>query len=223
MRTHTRAEAGAVVDMVEEWQSTFVAALGRPLVFASDEYYLLCDRAMPPLESYGEIAQQENGVGLWRAFQSRFLGRVGSGPATPGGFFQSVDGAPAAGYRAPRTAGQVVFRPRPTGAVTVLTGTYAAGLLEPLVQQVCPDAEVMAVPNKFFGGNIGVAGLMTGADLIAVLGTAPPDRRYLLPDVCLSGGRFLDGLGPEDLPRPVEVIPTDGAALRRALTASGPA
>ena len=35
--------------------------------------------------------------------------------------------------------------------------------------------------------------------------------------MCLSNGRFLDGTAPEDLPRPVEVIPTDGHALRDAL------
>ena len=35
--------------------------------------------------------------------------------------------------------------------------------------------------------------------------------------MCLTQGVFLDGTGPEDLPRPVEVVPTDGAALRRAL------
>jgi NifB/MoaA-like Fe-S oxidoreductase len=77
------------------------------------------------------------------------------------------------------------------------------------------------VPNSFFGGNIGVAGLLTGADLSAALRQAPAGRRYLLPDVCLSGGRFLDGLGLEDLPRPVEVVPADGAALRDALVVSG--
>jgi hypothetical protein len=35
--------------------------------------------------------------------------------------------------------------------------------------------------------------------------------------VCLSNGRFLDGTAPEDLPRPVEIVATDGHALRRAL------
>jgi hypothetical protein len=38
--------------------------------------------------------------------------------------------------------------------------------------------------------------------------------------VCLSeDGRFLDGTTVNDLPRAVEVIPTDGIALRRALEA----
>jgi NifB/MoaA-like Fe-S oxidoreductase len=73
------------------------------------------------------------------------------------------------------------------------------------------------VENLFFGGNTGVAGLLTGVDLIRVLSTEPEGHRYLLPDVCLSQGRFLDGLTPDDLPRQVEILPTDGIALRRAL------
>src|SRR3954449_11557807 len=44
MRPHTTAEAAAVVDTVEEWQAVFVRALGRRLVFAADEYYLLAGR-----------------------------------------------------------------------------------------------------------------------------------------------------------------------------------
>jgi Protein of unknown function (DUF512) len=73
------------------------------------------------------------------------------------------------------------------------------------------------VDNEFFGGTTGVTGLLVGADLARVLAGQPEGHRYLLPDVCLSGGRFLDGTAPEDLPRPVEVVPTDGAALRSAL------
>jgi hypothetical protein len=62
-----------------------------------------------------------------------------------------------------------------------------------------------------------VTGLMVGDDLIRALADQPEGHRYLLPDVCLSQGRFLDGLGPEDLPRPVEIVATDGLALRDAL------
>jgi hypothetical protein len=73
------------------------------------------------------------------------------------------------------------------------------------------------VANHFFGGNIGVSGLITGTDLIEVLDTQPEGHRYLLPDSCLSEGRFLDDLTLDDLPRSVEVVPTDGLSLRRAL------
>jgi hypothetical protein len=77
--------------------------------------------------------------------------------------------------------------------------------------------QLLPVENRFFGGNIGVTGLLTGADLARVLTGAPTDRRYLLPDVALSRGRFLDGTTVADLPRPVEVVPTDGASLVAAL------
>ena len=79
------------------------------------------------------------------------------------------------------------------------------------------DVRLVTVENDFFGGNTAVTGLMVGQDIARVLDNEPEGHRYLLPDVCLSEGRFLDGLTTADLPRPVEVIPTDGIALRRAL------
>jgi NifB/MoaA-like Fe-S oxidoreductase len=79
---------------------------------------------------------------------------------------------------------------------------------------------VIPVRNDFFGGNTGVTGLMTGEDLTRVLAAEPHGHRYLLPDVCLSDeGLFLDGVTVSDLPRPVEVVATDGIALRAALEA----
>ena len=102
---------------------------------------------------------------------------------------------------------------------TILTGELGAIVLEPLIAQLGRgDIEITAVESRFFGGNTGVTGLMTGADVSRHLSEAPPDRRFLLPDVCLSDdGLFLDGLSLTDLPREVEVVPTDGGALRAAL------
>ncbi len=134
------------------------------------------------------------------------------------GFFASVDAAPAEGYRAPRMPDLVpapFADPRP---VTVLTGTYGARILRPLLgEHPRHDITVREIANDFFGGNIGVAGLLTGEDIARALATSPEDTRYLLPDACLNEGRFLDGLTLADLPRPVEVVPTDGTSLRAAL------
>ena len=79
------------------------------------------------------------------------------------------------------------------------------------------DARILPVENRFFGGNIGVTGLMVGEDVARVLEAEPEGDRYLLPDVCLSRGRFLDGMATQDLPRAVEVVATHGRALRLAL------
>jgi hypothetical protein len=114
----------------------------------------------------------------------------------------------------------VELRPRPDAPVTVLTGTYGARILEPLLAAAGhTDVEVLAVENRWFGGNVAVAGLLVGEDLARALAGRPRNRRYLLPDRCLSDGRFLDGTTPAELPVPVEVVPADGASLRAALAA----
>ena len=220
MRPHTVEEAQAVVDTVEDWQDVFGSVLGRRLVFAADEYYLLAGRPFPEAEAYEGFPQHENGIGMARAFQMELAGQVEaeSGIGVQPGFFAWVDGAPAEGYRAPRTDGTVHLTPRPNAPVAVLTGEYGAAVIEPLIATLGrSDVRVIPVPNRFFGGNIGVTGLLVGEDLAPVLAGQPEGHRYLLPDVCLSGGLFLDGTKPGDLPRPVEVVRSDGISLRQAL------
>jgi hypothetical protein len=73
---------------------------------------------------------------------------------------------------------------------------------------------LLPVANRFFGGNIAVTGLLTGVDVARALADEPAGHRYLLPDVCLSEGRFLDGMTVAELPRPVEIVPSDGLSLR---------
>jgi putative radical SAM enzyme (TIGR03279 family) len=264
MRPHTPAEAAAVVDAVHDWQDVYLRVLGRRLVFAADEYYLLADRPFPPAASYGEFAMYEDGIGMARAFEAELLGggpvpQRADGDPDRGAFFRTADaeaivarsnpvpGAHAAGsttfggcgvagigpadvsgsagadyepYRAVRATADQLLRIGPSrrAPVAVLTGPYGARVLSPLLARLGrTDVRVVAVENRYFGGNVGVSGLMVGEDLARVLAEQPEGHRYLLPDVCLTQGVFLDGTAPEDLPRPVEVVPTDGAALRRAL------
>ncbi len=231
MRAHSAAEAAAVVDLVETWQELCLRALGRRLVYAADEYYLLARRRFPPTPAYDGFPQHENGIGMARAFEAAFHGDVSAAHGVQPGFFAWVDGAPAAGYRAARTDGPPSStesdprRARPI-PVAILTGEYGAAVLGPLLadRPVGEDGSDMPVPvrlvpvrNTFFGGNIAVTGLMTGADVARVLRDEPAGERYLLPDVCLSEGRFLDGMTVAELPVPVEVVPSDGYSLRLAL------
>jgi len=216
MREHTKAEAEYVVDVVEKWQKVFHSLLGRRVVFAADEYYLMADRPFPEPSEYEDFLMHEDGVGMARTFEREFKGEVEQPTGVATGFFAWVEGAPADGYRAPRADGTIQLRPRKNAPIGILTGTYGAKVLEPLVANY-ENVRVIPVENEFFGGNTGVAGLMVGADLQRVLANEPEGHRYLLPDVCLSRGQFLDGVTPSDLPRPVEVIGTDGISLRRAI------
>jgi putative radical SAM enzyme (TIGR03279 family) len=242
MRPHTPAEAEAVVDAVADWQDVFLAVVGHRLVFAADEYYLLAERPFPPAGHYGDFPMHEDGIGMARAFEAELLGRVTETPwrdedPERGGFFHSADAGCAAGlaagrdvsgsrdaeyepYRAVRaSADQLVhIGPSRDAPVAVLTAPYGARVLDPLLAELGrPDVRIVTVENRYFGGNVGVSGLMVGEDLARALTAEPPGHRYLLPDVCLTHGVFLDGTAPADLPRPVEIVPTDGRALRAAL------
>jgi putative radical SAM enzyme (TIGR03279 family) len=225
MRPHTPSEAAAVIDTVEAWQQVFQRCIGRRMAFAADEYYLLAERPFPDADSYEGFSMHEDGIGMARTFEREFHAEVDQPTRVRSGFFAAVDGAPADGYRAVRNPiaqrdGTVVFRAREGAPVGILTGSYGARVLKPLVASLDrADVRIVEVVNEFFGGNTAVTGLMTGTDLCRVLDGEPHGHRYLLPDVCLSEGRFLDGSTVADLPRAVEVIATDGRSLRDALVA----
>jgi hypothetical protein len=132
------------------------------------------------------------------------------------GFFQSVDGAPAEGYRAPRILGDEPTSSTNAPRLCLLTGEYGAQLLSGLVSEY--DVEVQPVANQYFGGNIKVAGLLTGPDIArTMLDVGLANTQFVIPDVCLSEGRFLDGSTPAELPAFVDIVPTSGIALREYL------
>jgi putative radical SAM enzyme (TIGR03279 family) len=227
MRPHTPTEAATVIDTVEDWQGVYQAALGRRLVHVADEYYLLGGRPFPPAETYEGFTMHEDGIGMARTFELEFSGQAPDTTGVRRGFFAAADAGgcaslppnPAAytGLRASAPTATVAVRPRRAAPVAILSGELGARVVAPLVADR-DGVRVVPVGNEFFGGNTGVTGLMTGADLTRVLSAEPEGHRYLLPDVCLSDeGRFLDGLTVADLPRAVEVVATDGHALRRSL------
>jgi putative radical SAM enzyme (TIGR03279 family) len=230
MRPHTSAEAVAVVDCVHDWQEVFSSVLGRRMVFAADEYYLLADRPFPDPAVYGDFPMYEDGIGMARAFEAELFGTGFRATSDErGGFFRSADAdlsgssdAEYEPYRGVRATGDQLLRigPRRRAPVAILTAPYGARVLQPLVERLGrPDVRIVTVDNRYFGGNVAVSGLMVGADLAGVLADQPPGHRYLLPDVCLTQGRFLDGTAPGDLPLPVEIVPADGRSLRAALGA----
>jgi putative radical SAM enzyme (TIGR03279 family) len=222
MRAHTLDEARAVVECVEDWQDVFRTVLGRRLVFAADEYYLLARRPFPDAATYEGFPMHEDGIGMARTFESEFDGRTDDTTGPRAGFFAWVegrlDGVDFEPYRGPRADAPVQLRPRPSAPIGIITSEYGAAVLTPIVDRADRhNVRLVTVDNRYFGGNIGVTGLLVGEDIARVLNDEPAGHRYLLPDVCLSAGRFLDGSSPEDLPHPVEVVATDGRSLRRAL------
>ena len=237
MRVHTPEEALRSVDQVRRWADIWKECTGRRVVHAADELYLVAGVDLPPGEHYGEYPMLEDGIGLVRSFLDDFASQEPVARDRDGGFFSSVD---KTGYvRAMNPAADTGLRPR-TGttpvtistsrrtrrhaSTTILTGTYAASVMtEALSRHGRADVVVEAVPNLHFGGNTAVAGLMTGGDIAAVLRDRPDDRTYVIPDVCLNGGRFLDDVHIDELrvTHDIVVLETTGGALRRFLDTLG--
>lgn len=234
MRVHTQSEAEQVIESVTQWQARYVRAIGRQPIHLADEFYLVAQKSVPTAAHYGEFPMLEDGVGLVRSFIDAF---AGTGPDLMGkqsGFFASVDVAsptdyvrvvnPAAetGLRSSvpvpvslRVRKQVVDKP-----IAIVTGSYGATVMrDAMREQSFDDVSVLEVENHYFGGNTAVAGLMTFDDIHQVMSKDNGAHLYLLPDVCLNDGVFLDGGLLEDLSREfdVEVLPTSGSSLRERL------
>lgn len=234
MRVHTSQEANVVIDTVVKWQARYRRAISRQPIHLADEFYLVANKDVPEAVEYGEFPMLEDGVGIVRCFVDAFTGRGPDLMGKQAGFFASVDIAsptdyvrvvnPAAdtGLRS-STPVRVALRVRDRvnkKPVAVLTGSYGAGVLRPLLEKEgFQDVRVLEVENKYFGGNTAVAGLMTFEDIHRIVSMDKGDHVYLLPDVCLNDGVFLDGGTLVDLNHDfdVEVISTSGSSLRNRL------
>ena len=149
--------------------------LGQPFLFLADEFYLKAGLPFPPLRSYGDLPQLENGVGMVPLFLR---------DAT----------------RTLRTARQLgSFR------VTVVTGVSAFGFVSDFLRHLGEksgvDIQPLAVENRLFGESVTVSGLVAGNDIIAALAGVEIGAALLLPDVMLKEGEglFLDDVSMEEL------------------------
>ena len=235
MRVHTPDEAAAVVAVVEKWQGRFVALTGRAVVHLADEFYMVASVPIPEGSHYGDYPMLEDGVGLVRSFLDSFRGIAAADhEGRHDGFFASIDAPNPTGYaRLHNPAADTSLRAaravpvslgsrarRTDRPLAILTGSYGARMLrDELAIEQSHDVQVVEVVNDYFGGNTAVAGLMTCQDIRRTVSALGTDCTYLLPDVCVNNGVFLDGTRLDELQREfdIELIATSGAALRRRL------
>jgi putative radical SAM enzyme (TIGR03279 family) len=172
--------------------------LGEPFLFLADEFYIKGRTPFPALESYGELPQLENGVGMIPLFLSEAEQVLGEA----------------------EHLGQL--------RITVVTGEspfrYLADFLARLSEATGASLIPVGVTNRLFGGAVTVTGLVCGRDIIAALQGVDLGDLVLVPDVMLKEGEgvFLDDLTPEDLERelgkPVLVVESTPSGIYDALT-----
>jgi putative radical SAM enzyme (TIGR03279 family) len=227
--THTAADAEDDLEIVHFWQEQALERIGRRMVFASDEMYLVAGRPVPASQDYEEYSQHENGIGMIRGFIDELEkleeGRSAAFPEVTGAW-REIPAAPAEGYREQRPERRGP-QDEGDGPVVIVTGEYGAQMFADILPRIERLAErkmrVLGVKNDFFGGNVAVAGLLVGGDVSAALrADAGPVRRYLLPNTALPGGRFLDDVSIEEVAAatntPIDVVqPTLAGLLAGAI------
>lgn len=196
---YDRETAAEVLDILEEYGQKYREKHGVRIVYAADEWFLLAERPIPPDEYYDGYLQLENGVGMWRRLHDEF-----------------IDALPVQ---------KRTYLPR---TLDIATGTMAYPLIRLLtdtLQSLHSNVRIYVhcIENNFFGGNVGVAGLITGTDLIAQLKGNLKSRTLGIPAVMLreEKDKFLDGVTVKQLEKAlgvhVRILPQDGAALAAAL------
>ena len=197
------ASSAEVIDILEEFGDECKARHGKRIIYPSDEWYLNAGRALPPAEFYEDYAQLENGVGMWRLFEQEFLAELDKPHRVYG-----------------------------SKKMDVVTGTLAAPLIEAMMAELhrqYPMIEVTVHPiqNKFFGGNVSVAGLVTATDILAQCKGKLQSSVLGVPEVMLRSERdmFLDSVTVDELAQQlgvkIEILPSGGGDEARALLRSG--
>ena len=168
-----------VIDQVGTLQTQLRARLGTNFAFLGDEIYLRGGRAVPPRAHYGDYPQIEDGVGMVRSFHEEF-----------GRMIKRLER---------RSVGQLSDT-----AGTILTGTLFAPVLQKLIHKLNTRFRtritVAAVSNGYFGGDVSVAGLLTGRDLLTVSERISGDF-VLIPKQVLKSDEaiMLDGMRIEEV------------------------
>jgi putative radical SAM enzyme (TIGR03279 family) len=177
------------------------ARLGTTFAFLGDEIYLKAGRPVPSKKHYGDYPQIEDGIGMVRSFATDF-DRVA----------KRVDR-----NRAQHRSGTNLFG-------TIMTGILFAPVLIEMIgrlnQRFGTQLHVVPVENDYFGGDVSVAGLLTGGDFAAARNQVRGDFA-IIPRVALKSDEaiLLDGMSFDELRAQFEVPlhAFDFAALARMI------
>ncbi|HKS28920.1 MAG TPA: DUF512 domain-containing protein [Pyrinomonadaceae bacterium] len=173
-----------VIQQLKPIQKSLREQLGTTFAFLGDEIYLRAGLSVPGRKHYGDYPQIEDGIGMVRAFESDFARLT----------------------RRLKRRAELKGKQSQTLNATVMTGTLFApvlkDLLDELNERVGTKLHVAAVENRYFGGDVSVAGLLTGSDYLAARESARGDF-VIIPSASVKSDEkiMLDGMSFAELER----------------------
>lgn len=217
---------------VEKLQREFRRTLGTTFAFLGDEIYIKAGVEIPSRRHYGNYPQIEDGVGMVRAFVGKFerlLAGAERGAAIADCGSRTAD-SPSSNPQIARDlrTNPLAMRPRnPRSAIrnpqsaegSILTGEMFAPILRENIEAFNAAhntrLHVVAVPNTYFGGDVSVAGLLTGQDYKNIAAQVEGDF-VIIPKHTIKSDEpiLLDGMSFDDLKKvfdvPVYDLDVDG-------------
>ena len=178
-----------IVREVRAVQDDLRRRLGTTFAFLGDEIYLRAGQNVPHRNHYGDYPQIEDGIGMVRSFANEFEALM-----------------PRLSHRHRSVAsasGKATFG-------TIMTGTLFAPVLQKLIHRMNKKfgtcLHVLAVSNDYFGGDVSVAGLLTGGDFLAARDQVIGEFA-IIPRVALKSDELvmLDGMKFERLQEQFDV------------------
>ncbi len=194
------------IKQIEKLQTEFRRTLGVTFAFLGDEIYIKAGLPVPSRKHYGNYPQIEDGVGMIRSFLNSFeklLGKVQGSKFKVQGFSDKNVRTHELAIR-PKENPKSKIRNSKSLNGTILTGEMFAPVLREQIEKLNTIAnsnlKVVAVPNTYFGGDVAVAGLLTGQDFLAVKDRIEGDFVVIPKSVIKSDEPILlDGMRFEDL------------------------
>ncbi len=175
--------------------------LGTTFAFLGDEIYLKAGLKVPGRAHYGDYPQIEDGIGMVRSFENAFERLL-----------KNVERQP-------------LKKPELLNG-TILTGTLFAPVLQLKIKELNTRTgtklRVAGVSNQYFGGDVSVAGLLTGGDLVNVRDQIDGDFVVIPKSVLKSDEEImLDGMTLEKLREQIgrPIHPLDTKSLQSFLRA----
>lgn len=155
-------------------QKELRSQLGTTFAFLGDEIYLRAGSKVPGRHHYGDYPQIEDGIGMVRSFANEFARLM-----------KRLERRP------PKNSGGLKG--------TIMTGTLFAPVLSRQIgnlnQRFGTTLEVAGVENHYFGGDVSVAGLLTGSDFVKAVDSVRGDF-LIIPRSTLKSDEeiMLDGM-----------------------------
>jgi putative radical SAM enzyme (TIGR03279 family) len=219
------------ITQVEKLQKEFRRELGTTFAFLGDEIYIKAGTDIPSRRHYGNYPQIEDGVGMVRSFLSKFEKLLtnaerGTGRNAERGMrnAESVATTPGNSRTRPEAITPAIphsaFRiPHSASHGTILTGEMFAPILAEEIEKynraTGARLRVLGVPNTYFGGDVSVAGLLSGQDYRNVAGKIEGDF-VIIPKHTIKSDEpiLIDGMSVDELRSmfdiPIYDLDTDG-------------